>query len=42
MNLEMDRTDLKHAEAPKNLATKRKDTHKIHWSVALVILFVLF
>ena len=40
----MDITDLTHAEAPSNLATKRQETHRIHWSpsVALVFLFVLF
>ena len=42
MNLETDRTDLKHAEAPRNLVTKRKETHRIHLSLALVLLFVLF
>ena len=31
-NLEMDRTDLKHAEAPRN---------RINWSVALVVWFML-
>ena len=41
MNLETDRTDLKHAEASRNLATKRKETHRIHLSVALVLLFVI-
>ena len=41
MNLEMDKTDLKHAEAPRNLATNRKETRRIHYSVALVLLFVL-
>ena len=40
MNLETDRTDLKHAEAPRNLATKRKETHRIHLSVYSISTFV--
>ena len=41
MNLEIDRTDLKHAEAPRNLTTKRKETHRFHYSVALVLTLVI-